>query len=351
MTTKRQRERIAPGVYRDQWGLAAIVHVRPHPQEEKRFDPSTPLRDMQRWQSERRTELLGRETHRAEHGTFARDVPRYLKLVKYLISWKSRKAELAAWIQLYGDRPRRRIGRQEVLAARNVWLEAGYTLKTVKNREAALRHFYHTLDGDNAPTPCDEVTPLETHAQPRFVPPAKIRQVAKKITDPKTCARYKILTASGVRPSQLMRAEPSDIDFRRRIWTVRAGKGGKVIPMYLHDDLRAAWKEFIAAKAWGWYDTGRHAKRLYAAGWPQEWRESKIRRFNVLRPYQAKHSVAIAMAERGVEWQDIADHFGQMDVKTTKIYTGVVLKRLKMAQATLTGRLGWQKPASHKKKK
>lgn len=167
MTTKRQRERIAPGVYRDQWGLAAIVHVRPHPQEEKRFDPGTPLRDMQRWQSERRTVLLGQETHRAAHGTFARDVKRYLTLVKHLVSWKSRKCELAAWTARYGDRPRGRVTKQDVLDARTRWLDAGYTPKTINNRAGALRHLYHIVFHGGLPfstaapelPPCDPLRP------------------------------------------------------------------------------------------------------------------------------------------------------------------------------------------------
>jgi hypothetical protein len=47
----RMRKRIAKGIYRDQWGLAAIVKVRGQ-QREKRFPPDTSLKTVKDWRDE-----------------------------------------------------------------------------------------------------------------------------------------------------------------------------------------------------------------------------------------------------------------------------------------------------------
>jgi site-specific recombinase XerD len=92
----------------------------------------------------------------------------------------------------------------------------------------------------------------------------------------------------------------------------------------------AAWRAFIAAKAFGHYDTSTHAKRLYEAGWPTD-----------VRPYNAKHTVGILLAQGGADYEDIRDFFGHRDVKTTRIYTGFVASRLRKTSGLLAGRLGW----------
>jgi site-specific recombinase XerD len=101
--------------------------------------------------------------------------------------------------------------------------------------------------------------------------------------------------------------------------------------MSLTSDMVAAWKAFIAADAWGHFDGSDYAKQLYAAGWPKG-----------IRPYNAKHTVALTLANSNAEWEDIKDFFGHTDIKTTKIYTGMVLGRLKGTAAKLEGRLGWK---------
>jgi integrase len=171
----------------------------------------------------------------------------------------------------------------------------------------------------------------EPDPDPQFVPVATILKVEQKLTDPKTRARFMVLTSTGQRPAQLRRALPGDVNLDLGVWLVRPAKGGQAIPLTLTTDMRAAWQAFVAAKAWGPFDGSEYAKALYAAGWPKH-----------IRPYNAKHTVAITLAEADAEWEDIRDFFGQRDIKTTRIYTGLVVKRLKQTSAKLDGRLGWK---------
>ena len=71
--------------------------------------------------------------------------------------------------------------------------------------------------------------------------PAKVfRAVAANLTDPKTRARFMVIASTGVRPAELKRAEPADVDLERRVWLVRTAKGGAPRAFWLNDDMMAA---------------------------------------------------------------------------------------------------------------
>ena len=72
------------------------------------------------------------------------------------------------------------------------------------------------------------------------------------------------------------------------------------------------------------------AKSLYAAGWPKD-----------VRPYRARHSVALELGERGIDLGDVEGWLGHKEVTTTrKHYAPVLVSRLKQASETLPGRFG-----------
>ncbi len=331
------------GIRRDRYGYRCYVKVGKF-QREKRYPADAEIKTMKAWQDECRVALRkipqGRPGRR---GTFGADVKVYLERVKPTIAketYRSRVCELDAYLAVFRHQPRADITREALLDLRARWLTTGRAKrhgatgaspKTIRNRELALHHLYRVLDGRKALTPLDDLPALpKPSAQPKFVTVAKVRAVAKRLTDPRTRARFMVLAATGQRPAQVKRAEPQDVNIRRRLWLVRPAKGGNPIPVILTDDMIAAWTAFRRAKAWGHFDGSDYAKQLYAAGWPKD-----------IRPYNTKHTVAITLAESGQEWEDIKDWFGHTDVKTTRIYTGLVTARAKQTSRSLEGRIGW----------
>ena len=300
----------------------------------RRYPLDTKIDTIRNWIDETRLALRKLPRAPAKKDTLKADARLYLARaeIRALASYKSRVCEIEAWYPALGDRPRDAITRADVEQQRGAWLDAGVAPKTINHRTRALRHLYRVLDGSRAATPCDDIPKLkEPPPNPQFVPVRKIREVASKLKDPKTRARFMVLAATGQRPAQLKRAVRIDVNLRKRIWMVRPAKGGNPIPVFLTSDMLAAWRAFIAADAWGAFDGSDYAKQLYAAGWPRH-----------IPPYNAKHTVAITLAESDAEWEDIRDWFGQTDIKTTRIYTGVVLKRLKSTARKLEGRIGWR---------
>jgi len=236
-----------------------------------------------------------------------------------------------AWTALYGRLRRSQITAEHVRKARATWATDKYTPKTINNRCQTLRHLYRMLDDDGSPTPVDQVKPIHVPASPKVLVNAKVfRNVAANLTNSKTRARFMVIASTGVRPSELKRAERWDVDLERRVWLVRTGKGGDPRAFWLNDDMKAAMEAFVAADAWGHFDGSDYAKELYVAGWPKD-----------VRPYQARHSVALELGERGIDLADVSAVLGHKDIVTTrKHYAPVLSSRLKDASERLAGRFG-----------
>jgi integrase len=160
----------------------------------------------------------------------------------------------------------------------------------------------------------------------------RARELAGVLRDATARARFMVIASCGVRPSEVMRAQPDDVDLERRVWRVRDGKGGyRPGGLYLIDDMLAAWRVFVAAAAWGPFREGSWVRTLRAAGWPA-----------TLRPYHLRHSVGIELSEAGTDLADIAAFLGHTRVQTTRShYVPVLSGRMKDASERLTGRIVW----------
>lgn len=344
-----KRSRIAKGIYRDAYGIAVVVSAGGRAKE-KRFPFHTSLTELKKEQQTIRMDLLEQDD-RPLRGTLAAVAPKYLALVKYLATstWRGRKCEIDAWVEQAGPFPLSKITKETVLTARNAWLVQKIAPKTINNRVGALRHLYHTIGRSDSVTPCDDVPGLTTTQQPpEPVAGALVMRVARQLVtrvkakkeDPKTLARFLVLTSTGVRPSELGRAQPGDLNLARGFWRVRTGKGGYRTPMPLNADMVAAWTYFAAVDAWSpldadgqprAFDVSDYDKRLYLAGWP-----------TTIPPYQARHTFGWELSEAGVDLADIQLLLGHKDIKTTRThYVGPIIKRLAKATQTVNERLGW----------
>lgn len=331
--------RLPEGVYRDKYGLRATVKVA-NRQKERRFPEGTALDTVTRWREETRTKLR-RKHPKGRRGTLAGDAERYLKQVAHLASYKARRVEVLAWVKVLGPKLRDAITLADVSQARSAWLSAGTAPKTINNRVQSLRHLYVTLDGPDADTPCDRLTPLTVRkTPPRVMTADEVTTVEKtlaayervhRLLDAKTRARFRVLASTGKRPSELMRAEKDDVDLERRVWIVRDGKGGYSPGLYLNDDMLAAWDLFIAAEAWGEFSTNSFARTLRGAGWPKG-----------VRPYNLRHTTWITASERGADLSDIQAGAGHKHIATTRRhYVPVLNSRMQKLSELIDGRFGW----------
>lgn len=337
--------KLPPGIYKDRRGYRAVVNIAAG-RKQKRFPADASLLEIKKWRNETRVKLETLHPQKRAgamgRGTFSADMKRYLKTLA-IASWKSSRSCLRAWEQRFGPRKRRHVTADHVKAAVKAWTDAGVSPKTILNRVRVLTAMYHALDGEHAWTPADDITlPTITKRNPDYVPPATIIGVEVRLREleaageiePAWRARFMVLASTGQRPVFVKRAKPGDVDVIRKVWNIDAAKGGNPIRLPLNADMVAAWERFLEVNVWGDFDSTEYASIVRLAGWPQH-----------ARPYATKHSVSQDMGEGGVDLETIADWHGHTGgFKTTRIYTGFVVKKLRLASDALEGRLGWGKP-------
>lgn len=201
--------------------------------------------------------------------------------------------------------------------------------RTIRHRCRMLGDLFHTLDGPKAPTPVDDAkVPAVPKTLPQRIPEDVLRAVLTKLRtlDPVTFVQYAVVSTTWQRPIAVSRAQPEDIDLEARIWIVRNQKGAPAHTIELGPDAVAAWRAFVKAKAWGKIDTTRYGNRIHEAGLPA-----------TIRPYNARHTGAIAAVLAGVPMSKVSDQLGHASIDTTKnFYTGFV-RDTQREVATKTG--------------
>jgi integrase len=312
-------------------------------QRERRFVKGTPARVIKAWKIAMRARLSKQHPqpeHHGQLGTLAKDAERYYPLIRHLADWVSRRSEIRAWLPHLGDRYRHLIRKDDVLRTRGIWIADGRAAKTINNRVTALRNLYHVLDGTDTATPCDTVTQLTPQKTPLVVIPATVINAVMVELERRAAAGHKhaaadrarlmVLASTGKRPCEIERAQPADVDLRRRVWIARDAKGGFCPGAYLNDEMVKAWEAFTLAGAWGPFH-GHFPRRLRDAGWPKG-----------LRPYNLRHSTWIEASERGNDLADIQLGAGHKLMATTRRhYVPVLSSRMQRMSESLDGRFGW----------
>lgn len=344
MGRRGRRRRLDTNIYRDDSGCSVMVRDAEIGDREVRYPRDSPLDYL-------RDELDRLEKARERRRGTGRDslvasATRYLNTKLGHCTAETRqsaKSELASWCELYATRHRHRIEPDDVLAARDLWLERGLSPKTINNRVDRLRQLYRALDGEERWTPTDHIRPLRVPRTPhQRIAPALIVAVTDTLLarerrgilrDAKTRARFMVYASTGRRPSEIARTERGDVNLDVRVWVPRDGKGGYTPGIYLNDDMLAAWHVFIDADAFGTFDVNSFVRTIRAAGWPKG-----------VRPYQLRHTIGQSMAETpGVDLADVSVHLGHRHIETTRRhYVSVVGSKLQVASEAVGGRFGWK---------
>lgn len=135
--------------------------------------------------------------------------------------------------------------------------------------------------------------------------------------------------ASGLRVSEVMRLQVSDVDSARGVLVVRGGKGGRhrltLLPLRLLLALRSHWREARPQGPWlfpGGTRAGHVSLHVLEAGFARARRTAGITRPGV-RFHSLRHSFATHMLEAGVDIRILQAVLGHRRVETTTRYAQV----------------------------
>ena len=313
--SRGRRTRVAEGVYKDRWGLAATVKVH-GVQREIRFPPGTSLKTIRARRDQLRASL--RTLPHGERHTLAHDAGRYLDQVEStLVSFKDRQREIQAWLPTCGHL--RTLALPAQLATLNAQLHAWrrtHAASTCNHRRHALTHLIRVLYGRRVAVDfADLVRFTEPPPVPRWLDRRHIGDVLAQLSPrSKTAARLQLLHWTGMRPSQMARLTREDFRLADAIPYV-------AVPRV--DEGVAAARAFIEADAFGRWScsTARKAIRMAAERAGRE-------PFTV---YQIRHSFATWLRRTGADLADIQDLYGHTDAETTRIYAPPALSKHRAA--------------------
>ena len=332
----RRRTRVAEGVYKDRWGLAATVKVH-GVQREIRFPPDTSLKTIRARRDQLRASL--RTLPHGKRHTLAHDAGRYLEQVRTeLVSFSDRQRHLDAWIPKFGHV--RTLSLDQYLPALNEQLRAWrqtLSASSCNQRRDALTNLVKVLYGRRASV---DVVDLVRFARPdpvpRWIPRAMIESVLAQLAPrTKTEARLRLLHWTGMRPSQMGRLHREDFRLQEPIpyVAVPRGKGGRLTAVPLVAEGATAARDFIAREAWGAWSCPSANKLIAAAA-----ARADVKPFTV---YQIRHAFAAGLRQTGSDVADIQDLYGHTDSATTKIYAppqlakhAAAIERLRQTHAT-----------------
>ena len=321
----------------------------------KRFPKGTSIKAMVDWRHSQQIDARQAAGPAPTAGTLGEDIDLYLRQVAAMPTLAWRKRDLEAWKVLFGDLDRRAITSGLVRATLQRWRTEGPVLRfdprhkvyrqiarplsasACNHRRTALLHLYTTLDGKDAPNPVRAVKPFrEPPPQPRGRDIAFLHAALVRIRNPKQRARAQVLLWTGIRGnSELAKMTAEHVDLEAAVCHVPTGKGRETMrTVPLTASGVAAWRAFIAAKAWGPYDRNTLRKSIQAAC-RAEARAQGIPAPIGLRAYDLRHTVATAMLRAGADLADVQDMLGHTTTRMTRRYAPFQREKLRAAGAAI----------------
>lgn len=353
-----KRTRIAPGIFRDAYGISVVARIgstkkgtaRSSP--ELRFDLGTDEDVLKLAQARERVKLREAAQRGAPiaRGTLAADVVAYF--VKAVLSKQRREErtqQLAWWVERFGGRVRASLKWQELHDALAT-LRDELAASTINHYRTALSNVFTVLDGKNAPNPFRDV-PMEQppDAERRDQPYEFIQVILDKLRDrgrgkalSKTKARLRVLAYAPLTPAQLWALWPADVHWAESEVSTpgrKKGAGTRAQRKPLTAEALEAFRAYDAAGCWGKKPSRSSMRRIFGVARDaaiKELRKTRpdldLSRAATMRPYDLRHSFGtVALASTGSLpiVQQLLDH---ADARTTLRYAqGAVPALLKVA--------------------
>jgi len=334
---RQTRTTIVPCIYQDNHGYEMIVS-RNGRTFRKRY-PRTKTVGWLKNELQRQIEKLARKGPRNGVGALAGDVNLYLRTLPEGRAKADREQWLTAWTTL-GHLSRDQITPQMVRETMAGWRvgdkekDRAPGASTMNHRRHALRALYKALDGEDAPTPCDNIKRAVERREIRVVPRGVALAIIRQMHTSKSAARIKILARTGLPHAQIGRLKPEDVDLDARVMRVtprRKGAGTQARTLPLTYAAVRAFKQFARLDAWGpfssqsLYKTFQEAVIRAKDRWRGRWPVGHV------RPYDLRHAYLTEVYRRTGDLRATAELAMHADMSMTARYADAAVSATSIA--------------------
>jgi site-specific recombinase XerD len=241
-------------------------------------------------------------------------------------------ARVAEMAQHFGRSPEG-LGHEEIRDyLRYLVAERAVSRSAFVQTTAALRFLYRTTLDRPGMIP-HLPYPRQKRRHPIVLSRGEVARLLKAMGNVKHRAVAMVQYGSGLRISEALGLELSDIDSERMVITVRRGKGDvdrqAILSAVLLDTLRQYWRTYEPAV---WLFEGRdRTKPLGASTVQRAIKAARVRAGIQKRAtsHSLRHSFATHLLESGTDLRTIQVLLGHRSLKTTQIYTHVATNRLR----------------------
>lgn len=222
-----------------------------------------------------------------------------------------------------------------------------YTKSTTARKLATLRSFYKFMIRRGIVT-LNPLSTIRTPKQEKRLPKClELEQVQKLLEAPgdgdllsaRDKAMLEVLYSSGIRVSELVELEMSDIDLQEGILRVR-GKGRKDRLTPIGSQAIKAMQRYFEIRATDSRSQGTHAGRVFLNkhGGPLSTRSVRRKLDKYLAaagldpgisPHTLRHSFATHLLNNGADLRSVQELLGHQSLSTTQIYTHLTTSRMK----------------------
>ena len=221
----------------------------------------------------------------------------------------------------------------------------GKSAATVTRSVASLKSYYHSLvlEGRLKKNPVQDVTPLKVK---RHLPQILTGKEVELFLEQPQCvdakgyrdhAMLELLYATGIRVSELIALDVSDLNLSAGIIHCAGKSKERVIPLYpaaikaLRDYVEEIRPSMIAAPDETALFVNMNGERMSRQGFWKiiKYYQQKAQIDKDITPHTLRHSFAAHLLENGADLRSIQEMLGHADISSTQIYANLISQKLK----------------------
>ena len=220
-----------------------------------------------------------------------------------------------------------------------------YSSRSIQTFIQSLKRFYAWLHGTGRIF-CDPTSEIEAPELNRNIPkailsPSEMESIRSQMSGDSLLklrdkAIVEVLYSTGLRLSELAALDISDMDLNSGILRVRKGKGGRNRRAALNSEAVSAVKTYLETRRltpdltqslWINYRGGRLSGQMIRKILQHYAKAAEVE--TPAYPHAWRHGLATALLRRGADIVEVQRFLGHVSIKSTQIYTHVMIRDLK----------------------